>query len=241
MIFHHSGDYGDIIYALPAIKAMGGGELILHHCPEIRTREPMSEKRANGIIPLLKVQSYITNARFDPDLRELTAFNGFRAFLTGQSTNLADAHLDVYGLSHRFRNFKWLTPPPFYDGVVQTFVPMLTGMAIFNRSERYHNPAFPWKAIWEQYHSNAVFLGTDREHELFCSEFGHVKQMPCRDLGVAATLISMSSLFVGNQSCLAAIAEGLKKKMIVEIWPISPNCSFTRLDRINGIDGDFEL
>jgi hypothetical protein len=54
-------------------------------------------------------------------------------------------------------------------------------------------------------------------------------------------VIAGSRLFVGNQSCPAAIAEGLKRPMILEVYPALPNCCFERPDRINAWDGAIQL
>src|SRR2546430_16669588 len=60
--FYHSGDLGDIIYALPAIRALGGGTLYLG--PEIRlpfkvrTRQQFNWTSFEALAPLLRFQPY---------------------------------------------------------------------------------------------------------------------------------------------------------------------------------------
>lgn len=53
MDFFHSGDLGDVLYALPVIRAMGGGRLFLHDEPGVETTHRMSVDRVKLIGPLL--------------------------------------------------------------------------------------------------------------------------------------------------------------------------------------------
>jgi ADP-heptose:LPS heptosyltransferase len=57
--------------------------------------------------------------------------------------------------------------------------------------------------------------------------------LPTADLLSVARIIAECDLFVGNQSCAAAIAEGLKRRMILEVYPPQANCCFDRPGRIN--------
>jgi hypothetical protein len=83
--FRHSGDLGDIIYSLPAIKELGGGILYLNTnktTPKYPgTPTKFSEKGAEILKPLLLKQSYIQDVKLwdgeniDFDLPDKTEFN----------------------------------------------------------------------------------------------------------------------------------------------------------------------
>ena len=64
--FLHSGDIGDIIAALPSIRQLGGGELIITE-PNLpgTYRQSMRGARFDAIAPILREQSYITDIRFE--------------------------------------------------------------------------------------------------------------------------------------------------------------------------------
>jgi hypothetical protein len=68
-----------------------------------------------------------------------------------------------------------------------------------------------------------------------------VARIPTSTLLQIARVIAGSRLFVGNQSCPAAIAEGLKHSMILEVYRDLPNCCFERVERINAWDGTIAL
>lgn len=58
-VFYMSGDFGDLIYALPTIRALGGGQLCVGPARDNSyywLREPMTEKRYAVIEPLLQLQ-----------------------------------------------------------------------------------------------------------------------------------------------------------------------------------------
>jgi hypothetical protein len=136
------------------------------------------------------------------------------------------------GMLWRERARKWLEVVP-----AERAVPV-----IFARSSRYHNDRFPWKAIVDEYATNAAFVGLPEEHQAFCGDFGQVEYLECCDLLEVARLIAGCKLFVGNQSCPAAIAEGLKHNMVLEVCSRTGNsCIFHRLGCIFGVDERIEL
>lgn len=228
--FGHSGDLGDIIWALPTIRAAGGGRLSLINYPG-RTTFPMTEERFNAIRPLLLQQTYVDDVRFaGDDISQQTNINGFRDHCS-HNRNLADAHLATHGLPFLHRNHAWL-----HVNISNRCVPI-----VFARSARYQNDRFPWQQIVEAYGRYAVFLGSQDEHVAFISNFGHVPFMQTSDLLEAAKVIAGAQLFIGNQSCLHAIAEGLKQNIILEVYPSQPNCIFSRMGVIHGWDDTFEL
>lgn len=224
--FAHSGDLGDIIYSLPAIKAKGGGHLTLFPAPG-RTREIMTESRANVIIPLLLCQPYIHSCKFGtgPD----SALNGFRDHWN--AGNLADMHLATQGLDWRLREEAWLTVGE--PGAISEFP------VVFSRSERYPGNV-NWAEAVRKYGRKAVFLGTRDEHRIFWHKYGPVAYRSTSSLLEAARIIGGSQMFIGNQSCLAAIAEGLKVRMILEVGNPA-NCCFDRFNRINAWNDRYTL
>jgi hypothetical protein len=58
----HSGDLGDIIYSLPAIRAKGPRSFTLF--PSRESSEIMTAQRAGAIIPLLQAQPYLKEIRY---------------------------------------------------------------------------------------------------------------------------------------------------------------------------------
>jgi hypothetical protein len=59
--FLHGGDFGDLIYALPAIRALGGGALYLSEAHP--GREPLTAARRDVLLPLLERIDYLAAVR----------------------------------------------------------------------------------------------------------------------------------------------------------------------------------
>ena len=81
-----------------------------------------------------------------------------------------------------------------------------------------------------------MFLGTPEKHRYSNSTVGHVPYLETKNLLQAAEVISASECFVGNQSCLYAIAEGMKHNALLEVWPGNPDCLFQRKNVYHGHD-----
>ena len=57
----------------------------------------------------------------------------------------------------------------------------------------------------------------------------------------AAQVIAGAKLFVGNQTATHAIAEGLKKPIVLEVWREGPNCIVHRPGVVHGWDRNVVL
>lgn len=227
--FGHSGDLGDVIYSLPTIRAAGGGTLYLYHI-EGKTWHGMSARRADVLRPLLLQQPYIDAVEFCPHGHADHNLNGFRDHCR-PGRNLADAHLATHGWGPEHRHAAWLT----VDRAVADHP------VVFARSQRLHNDAFPWRRVWEAYRGRAAFVGMADEHAAFCRDVGEVPHVETTDFLELGRILAGCELFVGNQSAPAAVAEGLKATVILEVCGWADNCRFARLGRIDATRDDFAL
>jgi hypothetical protein len=233
----HAGDAGDIIHGLCAVKALarrhGPLPLTLFKSAPGATTHPMTRQRAGLLRPLIEAQPYISELRYS-EAPVRSALNDFRHFSGGWgASTIADAHLLATGGSLLERNEPWLTVAD----------PVTDYPILFHRSHRYQNGAFPWPRIVEKYGSRARFIGLPNEHADFCAAFGHVEYLPTKDFGELARVIAGCRLYIGNQSSPFGIAEGLKKRAILEVCPEQRhrNCEYPRLDVIHGHDGTIGL
>lgn len=230
---------GSVIQATSAIsftvcqqsERRRGSPHYLYHI-EGKTWHGMDGKKTALLRPLLLEQPYIEDVIWCPNGHEDHNLNGFRDHRR-PDRNLADMHLATHGLGSEHRYKRWLR--------VQR--PISDHKVIFARTFAASNRNFPWKVIHERYAHEAVFLGLPREHEQFEMQIGRVKYVPTEDFLHAARIIAGSQLYVGGDSALSAIAEGLKHLMIVE----TPDPSrwfggrFERLGRINVRDEWYEF
>lgn len=235
-VFHHSGDLGDIIYSLPTIRALGGGVLLLS--PDLKyheTREIMTPRRFENIKSLLTRQPYLDEVVLGEILHPDTDYDlniGRKVFVeagNGASperqqeilaTPLTQVYLNAFDVPREAEREAWLE--------VDTHVEVPGRPVVINRSQRYHNPDFNWRAIVERYSDRAIFVGLPKEHAAFVEKFGYVPYYPTENLLDVARVIAGCKLFIGNQSCPHAIAEGLKAPVILEVCREVPNCCFKR-------------
>lgn len=227
--FRHSGKLGDIIYSLPAVRAMGGGKLLLQENAAIGDR--LTTDLRCSMAELLRMQPYITAVE---DFRDQTDFVDLDAFRRRPLTeNLAEQHLRTFDLDPREKDTRWLW--------VDRPELLPARPVVIHRSKNLHDPEFPWPAVYLKYAKMAVFVGTPDEHRDFVAKFGDIQYQPTATLADLARLIAGCELFIGNQSCPFAIAEGLKANAIQETSRVYPNCLFSRSDAAHSITGPLQL
>ncbi len=207
--FYHTGEYGDLVAALPVVRALGGGDMVLgmqqppFNCHN-QNVTGITQERFNVIAPLLRVQSYITNVEFgfrpvDYDISDFRKCDcGYNATTTAwQATYLNIPNVDTS---------PWLTVP-----TVKSHDKILV-----SKNCKYNNPQFPWSHIVDRYKNQILFLGLAQEHE----ELEHLTHSKIEfsltsNLLEAAQLIAGASLGFYSASVLAWIAVGLGCPTIV--------------------------
>jgi hypothetical protein len=65
--------------------------------------------------------------------------------------------------------------------------------------------------------------------------------VPCGDLLEAAEIIAGAEIFIGNQSACNAIANGLGKKVILEVCNYAPDCFLRKDTSFFSLNGELEL
>jgi hypothetical protein len=242
-VFFHTGDLGDIIAALPTIRALGGGYLILGNRHGRGGRELMSQARFDIIEPLLSAQSYLTGVERIDDAPAVIAsrpvellrahlvthdFTRFRETAPpqerGEGSKLAHGGAGYNLATWQAKHFKiadldlspWLTVPESDNGIRNE----ARGKAIFARTERYHNPKFDWGRIVKE-NSPALFVGLEDEWKNFSVEFcgtvgAEVRYRPTGNFLELAQLIAASRIVVANQSCPCWIAMAMGHPLIQE-------------------------
>ena len=214
--FNHSGKLGDLIYALPTVRALGGGALYLHPSPELG----FTLQAARSALSLLSRQPFIVDVQIwdgrpvDHDL------DCWRAQPFAASTNIADAHLKAFGLPLLERDRTWLIAKKGASKCRDV---------IFARSLLHPGPKGLYELAFELCRDLTTgFVGSKEDHETFEREVGSIEHVATKDLDALASAIASSKLFIGNQSCPFAICEGLKVPAILAVCEDAPNCMFDR-------------
>jgi len=242
MTFRHAGDVGDLIASLPVVRHLGGGTMFLEAATY--TRVPLTRENWRGIDRILRAQPYIFGVEEWRGQQVNVNLNDFRARLfksvrmgVSKDKSLVDWHLESHSVPANAKDTAWLS-----------IEPKKIERVVFNRTGAgrighhiYHNPQFPWHYVWKKYRKEAVFVGLQEEHEVFCATCGEVPHVQTKDLYEAAQVISGCDLFVGNQSACLWLAEGMKKRIVLEVWPQGPNSLIFRPDVTHGWDRKVQL
>lgn len=217
--FGHSGDIGDVIYALPAIRAKGGGDLVLYNNPG-RTYKPMTKERVESLRPLLEYQRYIHSVRFSEDGTGGTSIDGWRDH--HRAGNTSDCALSTQGLGWEHRQEAWLRIPQVRK----------TTRVIMAWTERHHSFQFPWRQVVERYSDSLGFVGYQSDLEKFRRFYGVdnncIDFIDAPDFMQIAQVVAGCELYIGNLTSITAVAEGLKHRAIVEGYAGWPANDFLR-------------
>lgn len=222
--FKHSGDLGDIIFALPTIRAMGGGVLLLDPTGgegEIARRTKLTDAGIEFLRPLLERQPYLREvAPWRPGQPVDFNLNVFRRTVK-QGHNLADAHLLSFGLPTSERDTPWLTVD----------APVRVAPFVMNRTVRYTGNFHFWvRALRQLPEGSFVFVGLPKEHEIFQYTFPErpVPYHPTPSAMDLARVIAGCDEFAGNASLPHALAEAMKKTVTVEYDRVHCRVRFER-------------
>ena len=214
--FGHSGDLGDIVYAMSLVKDAGGGYVWLFDRPFTK----VISSRFNLIAPLLMSQPYIKATALSSGRDVQYDLSKFRSHYQPDRTLLMSQSLyanKAYELPISRGDKPWLTAKKN---------PATKGRVVLARSPRYHSQTPPWKQVLSHYGDACVFIGLKEEHKAFEAEFGPVEYLKTDNMLEVAEAIAGSDLFVGNQSSPYAIAEGLKHPRILEVSDWVPDCIY---------------
>jgi len=216
----HSGNAGDIIYALPTIKKLHevtGVPVNLYfrlHQPlliEGYKNHPLgdvmlNEKMAEMLMPLLNKQGYIaecaiyTSQPIDIDL------DYFRAGLVPQDKgNIARWCSYITGVSPDLWK-RWIT----VEGDTK-----YAGDIVIARSGRYNNKLIDYSFLAK--YNNVKFLGVADELKAIKEYIPAIEWIQVTDFLQMAQIIAGSKVFIGNQSFPYSIAEAMKVPRILEL------------------------
>lgn len=202
-----AGGIGDGIFALPTIKALGGG-IIISALPEFKYK---------AFKPLLESQSFIKEVRHvsESDIpKGHIRIDDFRAIIPqNKGMHLVNLHLKYFGFkAYDFSKGGWLEGD---FGSSQSL-----DMAIINVTERYRDRFFNWKGelncLRSKVGNSVFFVGTMDEYYQFCfkknlGKYGtdRLGHWDTRNFLEAAKDINQSKFFSGNQSGFLALRQSL--------------------------------
>ncbi len=222
--FKHFGLVGDIIYAIPAMKALAGEKKIHLHLQinqkslykksmqHANKGKILTEKSVEMLAPLLLSQpgfaacDMLTDQKIDYDLDE------FRKFPFDYNTNhICRWYFHMYGITADLSK-PWLTVTPDAS---------FSNEIIIARSFRYRAPGIQYDFL--KTYSNLTFVGLKEEYEDLKQTLPVLKYKAVSNFLELAQIISGCKFFIGNQSFPFALAEALKVKRVLEVCFECPN------------------
>jgi len=231
--FKHSGTLGDIIYALPIVKTLGGGDFFLHlnqidwitrhyygSDPNPFHQGRMTEQDFLLMKDFFLAQPYITNFKtLDVDRDEITHnLDRFRPAFVDHPGNYVDIYADTFGITNKeqqtqLRNTAWLSVPK------TTVIP--DRPIVINRTARWIPRTL--SPMWNQWRlqgleAESVFVGLPEEYQAFTQATGwRIPHAATSTLLELAEIIAGAQQFIGNQSVALSLAIGLGVDWACEI------------------------
>ena len=217
--FLHSGKLGDIIWALPAIKHLGGGILYLRTgVVDSGPNEVMlTNEGAESIISLLKTQEYIHDVKIYNGEEIKHNLDLFRRFIFN-IPEITIAESVFLGLGIRGNHEEKLDEP----WVTVDKDMRVLNKIIISRTGRYQagndqiNP-FYLKLKERNISKHGIFVGSLNEYEKFEEVYRTgIEYYPTPTILDLARAISACKFYVGNENLANALNESMKKTSFLE-------------------------
>lgn len=234
--FKHSGNLGDVIYALPTIQHASQGQastLYLHlNQPSVYTFDHplggvmLNEKILEMFVPLFEAQPYISHVKPYAGEEIDADFDLMRKLpIPLDRGDIARWYAYIFNV------YPDLAQPCLHVSPDTSYADCM----VLARSQRYNNPHIDYSFL-KQY-KNLVFVGVEQEYALMKAVIPHLAYTPVKDFLALARLIKGAKLFIGNQSFPFAIAEALKVPRLLEAYHACPNVI---VHGANGYDFHFQ-
>ncbi len=220
----HSGNAGDLIYSLPAMRKASqihGKPIHLYLRINVQAsyvgnhplgNVQMNRNIAEMLVPLLLSTDFIGQCEITEEPKEVDYnFDLFRK-IHNYTGHISQWYFHVYP-----ELTCDLSIPIEFD-VEQ----MPDFDIVLNRTSRYHNPTFDY-SILKPYQDRITFVGLPQEFKVISAKLPDIKHYEVVNFHQLAQIIKSSNLFIGNQSMAFAIAEQMKHPRILEICPTAHN------------------
>lgn len=221
----HSGKVGDILYSLPAAKALGVEVLYIPENTDQCTGLYSNMRRLLEQQPWLKeVREYPSlGGTFgkmikDPNIRiDIDLDRHFEHPNRGK-VNMVKRYADVFGLKLDHTK-PWLT--------VEGPREIPRDYNLINLTPRFRdNSRVDWKRVYEHIPKPVYFIGTVEEHEEFIEKISPIERLCTTDFLTFALAIKYCSALYCNQSASLPVAQSLSIPYHCEFKPGKTNCKF---------------
>lgn len=221
----HIGGAGDIIYAIPAMYELAKGRKInlylsLHQPLKNFTKKMqypngkviLNEKSLEFFRPLILSQKNFSSCEALTNQHIHFALDSFWRFpFDYRMGSIARWYFLTYGIS-RDLGKAWIEAPP--DNSVSDAI-------VLARSSRYHAPGISYDFLSK--YPRVVFVGVKDEFDEMKKSIPSLEYKPVNNFKELASVIAGGKFFIGNQSFPFSLAEAMKVKRVLEVYPFCPN------------------
>jgi hypothetical protein len=223
--FKHSGNAGDVIYSLNAIKKaceINETTAVLY----LHLNQPLK-----GNIQNHPVGSVMLNEYMYKNLKPLLMSCEFISDVMPYNGQKLDYNLDNFrtngfhlGAGDIKRWYYHSYPELTFDieGPLFSSYKPKEDFLLINRTNRYQNGQIDY-SIFNDYSNQLLFAGTKDEFEVMKKTLNKLEYLKVKDFNELKDYIAASKVFIGNQSMCFAIAEQLQTERILEVCFHCPN------------------
>lgn len=234
--FLHDGTIGDVWASLAAIREyykkekrkptlyLTNGQAAIYYEGAVHPTKNaegvnvmLNEEMINMMLPLLKVQPYLEDAKIHEEEPIGIDLNLIRyTFVNMPSGMLSRWYFYVF----------WdlacdLTEE--YIFVPETDTNFAKDKIIIARTERYQNTTIEYSFL-KGYEDNLLFSGTRKEYNLFCMEYDlDIPKLEIKNFLELAQAVKQSKGLIANQTQIFQLAEAMKTPRVVELCQHAPN------------------
>ena len=229
--FRHSGNLGDIVYSLPAVKALGGGIFYVDYRTQYAEKPPLGRETALMMAEFLETQDYVERAALyegqpvDYDLdrfRDKAVPICILNLIKSHADNLAGMLLGSPAKELRqllIPNLEVDLPQCHWDSAGLAGQADLSAPWIASVSKKViadivvcKTPRYAGKLDWfslKEYSSRSIFVGLEAEWRNFRKDYFDIGFYLVDSLLDFAQVIAGAKLYIGNQSFGLALADAM--------------------------------
>ena len=232
--FKHSGQLGDIVYSLPAMKNLANkygdksfdlyiaNDKVANHAPgvnHIGGNYMVSFAMYEFLEPLLATQKYISSVHYISEAEIPASAVDFDIVRNG-SINLSAGNIKDY----YYKAFGLLSDSPKVWLEIQQNERKYEYDIVIGRSTRYLNISIDYTLL-NYLDLKICFIGTPYEFKIFSQTYPslRISHLAANSALDTARAIQRAKLFIGNQSLFFSIAEALQVDRILEVFEPVPN------------------
>lgn len=236
--FLHSGNAGDTVGALPAIREFyrkTGIKPILylrkgveafyyegavHPVKDQETGKTvmLNDFMISMLMPLLKAQDFLEDVKIWTDEEIGCDMDQIRETYVGMPNfSINRWYFYVYPDLACDLSKPWLIVPDAEKDLAK-------GKIIITRTERYTNPHIDYSFL-KPYEDELIFSGTMREYNVFCMNYDlNIRKLTVTNFLDLAQAIKQSRFHISNQTLANQIGQGIFHPSILELCSFAPNC-----------------